>query len=298
MKLFVTGSTGFIGRHLLSYLETINEIEICLLISPDKDYQTDLHHVISGRLESISEWREDLIEWQPDACIHLAWYAEPGKYLYSDKNIDLLKHSLDLMRVLIEAQCQSVVMVGTVAEYDTSVGYLHETSKTQPATIYAASKLSLAHMAERMALDAGINFVWARMFYLYGPQEYKSRLVPALINTLLQKTSFDTTKGRQVRDYLHVMDAAQALWHLVKTNQSGIFNVCSGYPITIRDLVIKIAAMLDAEYLVNFGAIEYRKWEPMFICGDNRKLQETGWKPHFNLESGIHQTITWWKRQQ
>jgi nucleoside-diphosphate-sugar epimerase len=199
------------------------------------------------------------------------------------------------MQLLIEAQCRSVVMVGTVAEYDTDIGFLTETSPTKPATIYAVSKLSLAQMAERMALDAGINFAWARMFYLYGPEEDQRRLVAALINTLMCGERFQATAGEQVRDYVHVADAARALWHLVKGGHTGIYNVSSGYPVTIRDLIMMIAQQLDAQHLVDLGALPYRQWEPMFICGDNRKLRSTGWMPQYTLQQGLKEVVEWWQ---
>ena len=297
MRLFITGATGFIGRHLLYHLQTVSDVEIGVLASPGRGGGFSEYFVISDRLENLANWKQELIDWKPDACIHLAWYAEPGKYLYSNQNIALLKQSLDFMQVLIEAQCQSVVMVGTVAEYDTDVGYLKETSPTKPETIYAVSKLSLSWMAERMALDAGINFAWTRMFYLYGPEEDERRLVPSLINSLRRGERFKTTKGEQVRDYIHVTDAARALWHLVKGESTGIYNIASGYPISIRDLIMMIAEDLGAEGLIDIGAMPYRKWEPMFICGDNSKLRKTGWTPEYTLKQGIQNVTQWWQQQ-
>lgn len=297
MRLFITGSTGFIGRHLLNHLEAIPDIELGLLLSANNNRHTDKHFVITGRLENIEDWGKTLKAWQPDACIHLAWYAEPGKYLYATQNVTLMQQSLDLMQVLIDANCQSVVMVGTVAEYDVSVGYLTETSLTKPDTIYAASKLALSIMAERMAIDAGIQFAWARMFYLYGPEEDERRLVAGLINKLMRGERFQTTPGEQVRDYLHVSDAASALWYLVKGNHSGIYNVSSGFPVTVSDLIQTIANKLKAEHLVDIGALPYRKWEPMFICGDNEKLRLTGWNPQYTLKRGLESVVEWWERQ-
>jgi UDP-glucuronate decarboxylase len=295
MRLFITGATGYIGRHLMALLPK-DEVDVAILLSSDKVNLFANAHRIIGRLETISNWQQQLIDWKPDACIHLAWYAEPGQYLYSPLNIALLQQSLHLMQVLIQAQCQHVMMVGTCAEYNTEFGYLSENSPTQPTTIYATAKLSLMMMARQMAFDAKIQFTWARMFYLYGSHEDERRLVPALIKQLLRDEVFQTTQGEQVRDYLHVVDAASALWHLVQQHQSGIYNISSGYPITIRNLIEMIADILDAKHLLEIGAIPYRQWEPMFICGNNTKLRETGWKPQYTLQSGLEQTVAWWQQ--
>jgi nucleoside-diphosphate-sugar epimerase len=297
MRLFITGATGFIGRHLLAQLGSVSGLEIGVLTSGEQPLPLIPQLRIQGRLENLTQWRGQLKAWQPDACIHLAWYAEPGQYLYSPQNIALLTHSLDLLQTLIEAGCQTVLMMGSVAEYDTDTGYLSEDSPTHPQTIYATAKLSLSWMAQRMALDANMRLIWARLFYLYGPQEEPRRVVAALIQTLLRGQSFPTTPGEQVRDYLHVHDVASALWHLVESQQQGVYNICSGYPVTLRDLVLQIATLVGRPDLVQLGALPYRQWEPMFICGNNHKLKATGWQAHYSLETGLRHTFDWWKTQ-
>ena len=124
-------------------------------------------------------------EFRPEACIHLAWYVEPGKYLDSPQNIAYLASSMQLLQLLIDTGCQQVVMTGTCAEYDTDTGYLKETSPTRPSTLYAAAKLSLSLLGQQLAQDAGVRFAWARIFYLYGDNEDPRRMVPALINALM-----------------------------------------------------------------------------------------------------------------
>lgn len=294
MRLFITGASGFIGKQLPAHWRGA-DVQIAALVEPGSQLGFTPDLPINGLLETIADWRAQLLEWQPDTCIHLAWYAEPGQYLYSPRNIPMLQHSLSLLQTLIEAQCKNVVMVGTCAEYDTDAGYLKEDSPTKPTTIYATAKLALAWMARQMALDAQINLAWARMFYLYGPHENKQRLVAMLINKLLHKERFPATAGEQVRDYIHVADAARALWHLAQGGYSGIYNISSGYPVTVRDLIETVATLLDARHLLDIGVIPYRQWEPMFICGDNHKLLATGWQPQYTLQSGLAETVNWWK---
>ena len=302
MRVFVTGASGFIGSHLVSVLLQAG-CEVAILVKPESSLwrlQKHISHlrIIQGDLSTIDDLSPQLGKFQPEACMHLAWYAEPGMYLKSNQNIPCLVNSLSLLNLLIEIGCKQVVMAGTCAEYDTDIGYpLTETSPTKPLTIYAASKLSLSILGQQMAADAHIRFAWARLFYLYGKTEDKRRMVPGVINTLLRNETFLATPGEQVRDYLHVEDVASALWFIAQNQQSGIFNVSSGEPITIRNLMESIGDILGKSELLRFGAVPYRDWEPMYICGDSSKLQNIGWRPQIKLREGLEEAVAWWQDQ-
>jgi nucleoside-diphosphate-sugar epimerase len=148
-----------------------------------------------------------------------------------------------------------------------------------------------------MAAAAGVAFSWARLFYLYGPMEDKRRLVPSVINALQHGENFPATAGEQVRDYLHVEDVALALWTLTREKHSSVFNIASGVPVTMRQLMETAGNIIGHGELIQFGALPYRHWEPMFICGDNRKLKAIGWQPRYSLVEGLVQTADWWKQQ-
>jgi nucleoside-diphosphate-sugar epimerase len=290
MRVFVTGASGFIGAAVIRLLIE-QGVETAALVSNKNttrlDWLSGRFQAIEGRLSDLPTLRSTLAQFKPDACIHLAWYAEPGKYLYSSENIPSLQHSLIALQTLIDVGCRQFVGVGTCAEYDTSKGYLHEDDPTHPATIYAACKLSMCLIGQQIATSAGVNFAWARLFYLYGPSEDPRRLVPALIHSLQVGKSFEATAGEQIRDYLHLEDVASALITLATQQVNGIYNISSGLPITMRHLMIQIGQMLGKDSLIQLGALPYRQWEPMFICGNNQKLRQLGWKPRYSLETGL-----------
>ncbi|MFO0569264.1 MAG: NAD-dependent epimerase/dehydratase family protein [Polyangiaceae bacterium] len=164
------------------------------------------------------------------------------------------------------------------------------TIPTKPVTIYAAAKLSLYLVAQQMTAAAGANLAWARFFYLYGPTEDRRRLVPAVMTALARNERFAATAGEQVRDYLHIEDAADALAVMTEQSASGAYNVCSGVPLTLKALLETIGRVVGKPHLIDYGATPYRDWEPMFICGDNSRLRALGWAPHYSLEEGIQHT--------
>ena len=300
MRVFLTGASGFIGSHTARALLAAG-CEVAILARPNRplphlqDVIPQLT-IIEGDFYDTTSFHLALAQWRPEACIHLAWYAEPGNYLQSPENILALTASLALLDNLIRTGCKQVVMAGTCAEYDTDLGFLRENSQTHPASLYAAAKLSLNLIAQQVAAASGVQFTWARIFYLYGPYENERRVVPALIHALLNKRSFQATLGEQVRDYLHVADVASALVALVDRQADGVFNIASGSPVTVRQLMEIIGEITGRLDLIQFGALPYRAWEPMFICGDSQRLKALGWAPHYSLQDGLRQTVDWWRQ--
>lgn len=300
MRVLLTGASGFIGSQVTRALLAAG-CEVAALVMPG-DTLWRLRDVaerlvlLEGTLYDIAALRPALADWRPEACIHLAWYAEPGKYLHSPENVPALTASLSLLEEMIRLECTQFVAAGTCAEYDTDAGWLREEGPTRPTTIYAASKLSFCLIGQQMAAASGINFAWGRIFYLYGPDEDPRRVVPAVIRALLRGESFPATLGEQVRDYLHVEDVASAFWALTERRASGVFNIASGAPVTMRQLMETVGDILGQTRLIQFGATPYRDWDPPFICGDNKRLRSTGWSPRHTLKQGLTATADWWRR--
>ncbi|TMQ68384.1 MAG: NAD-dependent epimerase/dehydratase family protein, partial [Candidatus Eisenbacteria bacterium] len=131
-----------------------------------------------------------------------------------------------------------------------------------------------------------------RPFYQYGPFEDGRRLVPYVIDTLLRGEEAGITRGLQVRDFLHVADVGSAIAAAATSHLEGPVNIGSGQPVTVREIVATIAAILGSSERVKFGARPDSPTDPPFICANTRKLVEgTGWEPRFDLRSGLEDTI-------
>jgi len=247
--------------------------------------------VIDARLEDEIILKKSIEAFKPEACIHMAWYVKPGNYLDSEENIQSLKSSLVLFQTLINAGCGHIIAAGTCFEYDTHFGYLHENTPTRPVNIYGAAKLSCCLVGDQLAAQANIPFAWGRIFYPYGPLEDKRRLIPSATQTLIKGQPFQASRGDQIRDYIHVNDVASAFTLLMERKAEGVFNISSGVPVSVRQLLEIVGRLLTRGELIKFGALPDRPWDPPFICGENSRLRSLGWTPSFALESGLEDTV-------
>ncbi len=214
MNILLTGATGFLGAPLARLLVQAG-CQVYAPVRPESNrwriqdiLSSDNLHLVDCDLLEPDQVAACLARVRPELCFHLAWYAQPGKYLTSPLNLQHLNASLELATQLAENGCKLLVVAGTCVEYNTDLGYLSESSSTAPGTLYAASKLALNLTLAQLALQLGLEVAWGRIFYVYGPCENERRFIPAMIGALLGGETTKLTSGGQVRDYLHIDDVA------------------------------------------------------------------------------------------
>ena len=299
MRLYLTGAGGFIGSHVLrAALHDGWEVGVPKLPRNRLELSG-----LEQRLQLVDFGETDFTEaaritWRPDAAVHLAWVADPPDYLTSPQNLLCHAQSIHLQGVLSRLGCSSLVMTGSVAEYRAAEGPLVEESAVDPQTLYAACKVSTSLICRQLAASSTTRFAWARLFHVYGPLEHPQRLLPSVINTLLDGREFAATDGAQLRDFVHVEDVAAALLRLAAAGAGGEFNVCSGVPTSIREIASLVGDQLGRSELLRFGAIPPRPWDPPSLVGSSAKLRALGWAPRYSLDQGVAHTIDWWRQQR
>ncbi len=301
MRVLLTGAAGFIGSHV-ARLAIQEGHEVAALVRPGRslrrlDGLRDRLRLLEGDLREAQALEAPLRARVPDICLHLAWYAEPGgRCLWAQENLDCLTGSIDLLRVLRGIGCPRLVISGTSIEYDTSAGYVSETSPIQPRNLYAAAKHALFLTATRFDERGDLSVAAARIFSVYGPWEDPRRLVPFVISKLIAGEPCDLTPGEQIRDYSHVEDAAGALWALAKSPVAGPVNVGSSQPVSVASVAGRLGELLGRPELLRFGARPSPPGDPPFLVANTERLRnEVGFVPGHDLSSGLAHTVDWWR---
>jgi nucleoside-diphosphate-sugar epimerase len=226
---------------------------------------------------------------RPEGIIHLAWYAGHGFFWNAAENFAWCKATADLLESFRDIGGLRVVMGGSCAEYDWSYGlYTEDNTPTIPRTIYGKCKDVTRQYAQKFCQDNGLDFVWGRIFFPYGPGEPKQRLLPSVLSALNSRKTVECSHGFQFRDFIHVSDAASALVHLLTVvKEIGIFNIGSGVPMQLRSVVKLCANQFDYSPVINFGAVQVPGDDPPVLVANMKKLHATGWKTTVAIEQGI-----------
>jgi nucleoside-diphosphate-sugar epimerase len=288
MKIVVTGASGFIGRYLLPILLTEGHEVIAISSKVVVSNHPRLTWMKADLLDA-EQCQMAIGSARADCLVHLAWYAVHGKFWSAVENFAWSKATANLLAAFHRSGGRRVVMSGTCAEYDWSYGYcIEDKTPTVPATLYGKCKDATRKYAEDYCRANQLEFVWGRIFTPYGPGEPEGRLVPSILRAMARGEPVRCSHGRQFRDFLEVADVASAFAHLASTTPAtGVFNVSSGEPLRLADIVSTCAGLFENVASIEFGAIPVSDFDPLMLVGCVDKLNGTGWKARTTIREGL-----------
>lgn len=255
MKIYVTGHKGFIGKNCIPYLR--------------------------GKAE-IGTPPTSIEEFGPDVLVHLAWKHVDQRMKDDPYQFNNIAEMLWILDRCKNVNVKRFVGLGSQAEI---------TAQTR----YAQAKRLARNEASAFCDENRIEFVWARLYSIYGPHDRSEKLIPRCINTLLQNKYLQLDSCNIVWDYLYVEDAVRALWHIATGQNIGNqYEIGSGKNVIIRDVVTEIARQLEREELVTF---QEGLQERSLFCDPYELEVDFQWKPKVSLKEGIQKTIAFHKEK-
>ena len=301
-RILVTGASSFIGRQSVApLLGRGYEVHLALRSPSRRDF------LPGGLFARCHAHEVDLLDAAAvDRCVrsiqashllHFAWHSDVSNRLSSPANLKWAAATLNLASSFIDAGGGRLVVCGTCAEYDWQSGTLSEGgTQLSPATIYGAAKDSAHRLLRFAGSQLGISLAWGRVFSCYGPAEPAGRLVVDVVTGLLAGQVVSCTAGHQVRDYMYTPDIGRAFAMLVDSAFDGAVNVATGVGVAVRDVITSAADLVGRPDLIRLGTKASREGDPDRLVADVTRLYEDlGYRPEFDLQSGLKQTIEWYR---
>lgn len=283
-RVLVTGASGFVGRPAVAELGRRG---------------FEVHGVGRAAIDLLDPAAVDALVRRsaPTHLLHLAWCTEHGRFWDDPANDRWATATVHLADAVRRAGAERIVVAGSCAQYDWTDaalapdGVAHERiTPRRPATRYGGAKEAVTEALG----DATVGLV----FFPYGPHEQPERLVPSVTRAMLAGTPAEISTGSQVRDFLHVDDCGAAFAALVDSDVTGPVNVGSGIGTAVVDVARTIARVVGRDDLLRVGALPDRLDEPTRLVADASRLHgEVGFRPRFDLESGLRDVVEWWRQE-
>lgn len=322
MKILVTGGAGYIGSHMTKVLlEKGHDVVVADSLERGFEQAVDSRAQFEqGDLRDKNFVSYLFSQYAIDAVIHFAAYISVGESMekpeiYFENNIQSAVNILDAMA---DKGINNFIFSSTAAVYgnpeSTPIPEDHTKSPTNP---YGESKLMVEKILKWYHHTKNINYVALRYFNACGAaldtssgerHDPETHLIPNAIRAALDNrefilygTDYDTPDGTCIRDYIHVLDLAEAhvlaLEKLQSTPGEYTYNVGTGKGYSNKEIIDVVKSVTGVDFQVKEGP--RREGDPAQLIADSTKIKtETGFNPQFSdLQTIVESAWKWHKSQ-
>jgi len=318
MTVLVTGGAGYIGSHTVLYLREKGE-DVVVLDSLQKGHEAAVlnSHFYQGHLSDEDLLNNIFAKHDIDSVIHFAADSLVGESVddplkYYENNVIGTFH---LIRSMVEHDVKKIVFSSTAATYGEPQSVpIEESDPTLPTNPYGETKLAIEKMLKWADQAYGLKSVCLRYFNAAGADpkgrigeehDPETHLIPIVLQAALGQRPFvsifgddyPTEDGTCIRDYIHVIDLAQAhhlaLEQLQNNGDSAIYNLGNGTGFSVQQVIDTCRKVTGSAILTESAA--RRPGDPaVLIASSERAREELGWQPEFpDLEDMVSHAWNW-----
>ncbi len=279
MKIVVTGANGFLGLNFI------------------KKLQNEKHEICSIIRSTINPF-EKILEFEPDVVVHFAWDGGNNYESVNDiKQFHNVVNGIELLNTLnMLSKKPKFIGIGSFSEYGNLKHPAIETDKEYPNNLYGLSKYTFKNYSKILCEEFNMNWVWVRPCYTYGPGDVSTRLIPKVINAIINNQKLELDNCNKIIDYLYIDDFTNYLYTLmIGDDTNGVYNLCSGNQYNLKKVIFDICKLMDTSDNIIFNTSPSRNLTSPIICGYNHKIKKYSKITKLTeLNEGLYKTINYY----
>lgn len=309
MRVLITGANGFVGSKLVYELLNRNH-EVFAGITSDHNYSAPIQ---TGYLNVLDKETINHIikNFKPQGIIHLAAQSMVSKS-WNDPRGTVEANVIGTINLFESIKQYSpkakILTIGSSEEYGLSGKQgvsLTEEAPCFPQNPYAVSKYSAGQIALQLAIKESLNLLHIRPFNHFGPGQNRGFVISDFIEQIVKienrriEPIINVGDLSAQRDFIYIEDVIRAYIMLLEENvDCGIFNVCSGIPRRIEDILLYLLNNSKVSITVNVDESKIRISNVPLFIGSSQKIQQSiGWYPKKDFYEGLNDTLEWWREK-
>lgn len=288
LRILITGASGFLGSAIFEHL-CREGYEVRGLVRQSSSLWRvphEFHTLISHA--SPEKWDDYIERFQPEIVVCLSW----GGVVSRDRSDIVIQKTsaqsvYQLGRLCHRMGVRKFICIGSQAESQPSDRDIPEMPIGTGTTPYSISKSALLDRFSELFTDKK-DFVWARVFSVYGPKDHSDTYVSQLIKSKILNEPFHTEKREMYWSFLYVDDFCSAMEVIINSPElHGVVNLGNPQVHTLGEVSDKVMGVTNNSYNGRRSA----------YYPEIRKLEGAGWAPKVSLSEGLERTEEWLRSQ-
>ena len=321
MKILVVGGAGYIGSHMIKrFQDTDYQIEVLDNLSTGFEVNTQNYKLHVCDLSNKDQVHQILKDNNYESIMHFASFINVGEsYIYPKKYYDNnVINTLNLLDCMVDLKISNFIFSSTAAVYgETSSTPIKEDQNIAPVNPYGNTKAIVEKILKDYDEAYGLKYISLRYFNACGAHidgtigerhDPETHLIPLILQSASGRRKdlkvygddYDTKDGTCVRDYIHVMDLANAhlssLEKLIKNQKSDIYNIGNNQGFSVKEIISMAEKVTQSK--IPYEITSRRKGDPSELIADNKKISENlNWSANYSDLQTILETAWEWEKR-